>query len=86
MVGNKAGEPFGEGFKLFDSFNKLMDQKDEELAKIEAERLAEAQRRKEEEQKRAAYREQGLCQYCGGEFKKGFLGIKCTACGKKKDY
>ena len=49
--------------------------------KAEAERL-----KKEEEEKRAAFRAKGVCQYCGGEFKKGFLSTKCTACGKRKDY
>lgn len=35
---------------------------------------------------RREYREKGLCQYCGGDFKKGLFGTKCTRCGKKKDY
>ena len=39
---------------------------------------------KREEQKRL--REKGLCQYCGGDIKKGFFGAKCVRCGKKKDY
>ena len=28
----------------------------------------------------------GVCQYCGGDFRKGLFGTKCTRCGKKKDY
>lgn len=31
-------------------------------------------------------RTQGLCQHCGGKFKKGFLSMKCTFCGRRKDY
>ncbi len=32
------------------------------------------------------YQENGKCRYCGGDFKKGIFGMKCTRCGKKKDY
>ena len=32
------------------------------------------------------YQENGKCRYCGGDFKKGLFGMKCTRCGKKKDY
>ncbi len=35
--------------------------------------------------KQERYRSQGLCQYCGSEFK-GFLSKKCAKCGKPKDY
>lgn len=72
-----------------------------EQARIEQERL-EAQRREQErrEQERLealrreqeakalleSRRAQGLCPYCGGTFKKGLLGAKCTTCGRKKDY
>ena len=54
-------------------------------------RRREEQRRKEEEERRqkqaqmAKYRSEGVCQYCGGEFK-GLLFKSCSACGKKKDY
>ena len=30
--------------------------------------------------------DKGLCSYCGGQFKTGFLGIKCRNCGRPKDY
>ncbi len=40
----------------------------------------------QEAERRAKYRAQGLCQYCGGSFVKGLLSLKCGACGKKKDY
>ena len=80
------GEPFGKGFKLFDSFEKMMEERENAQAEAVAKK-AEAERlKKEEEKKRAAFRAKGVCQYCGGEFKKGFLTIKCTACGKRKDY
>lgn len=32
------------------------------------------------------WRAEGLCQYCGREFKKTLLGSKCPACKIKKDY
>ena len=33
------------------------------------------------------YRQKGLCQYCGGEFKKRFLHVAvCERCGRDKDY
>lgn len=32
------------------------------------------------------WRAEGLCQYCGGEFKKGLFGSKCPVCKIKKDY
>ena len=42
--------------------------------------------RAEEERRRADRRQNGLCQYCGGTFKKVLFGMKCTSCGTKKDY
>lgn len=39
---------------------------------------------KEEQQYRRV--SQGLCRHCGGTFKKGWGGIKCTSCHKIKDY
>lgn len=35
---------------------------------------------------KTAYREKGLCQYCGGTFEKTLFSWKCTRCGRKKDY
>ena len=32
------------------------------------------------------YRSEGLCQHCGGEFKKGIFTTKCVKCGIPKDY
>lgn len=32
------------------------------------------------------WKEKGLCQYCGREFKKTLFGTKCPACKIKKDY
>ena len=54
----------------------------EAARKVEEERL----RRQEIEKKKAEYREKGLCQNCGGTFKKVLFGYKCTSCGMKKDY
>ena len=39
-----------------------------------------------EEAKRADRRKKGVCQYCGGSFKKALFGMKCTDCKKRKDY
>lgn len=37
-------------------------------------------------EKARMWREQGLCQYCGGSFNEGFLYKSCVQCGKPKDY
>lgn len=44
------------------------------------------QARKAKVQQILAWREAGKCQYCGGDFKRGLFGQKCSGCGKKKDY
>lgn len=80
------GEPFGKGFKLFESFTKMMDEKDAAVEKALAEKAAAEERKKAEEAKKAELRSKGVCQYCGGTFKKGIFSTKCTSCGKKKDY
>ena len=36
--------------------------------------------------KRANWKRQGLCQHCGGQFKKSFWGRLCRNCGRPKDY
>lgn len=38
--------------------------------------------KKQKEDRRAA----GVCQHCGGAFKKSLFSCKCTQCGMKKDY
>ncbi len=56
--------------------------KEEERKQREAE---EAEiKRAEEEKLRAERKSQGVCQYCGGTFKKGLFSTKCTVCGRKK--
>lgn len=56
-------------------------------AKEEAERQAKIQTEAAEKQKIIAERkDKGLCQHCGGVFKKGLFGTKCVECGKPKDY
>lgn len=69
-------------------------QKQEEIRKQrerdEAQRREEARKRQEKiDKQKASYRNQGLCQHCGGAFKKKFLFFTsniCSRCGKKKDY
>lgn len=94
------GSSFSYRRKAVPNTLRLFKSYDEFIAKIEAEeniklqereRLIkekeERQRMHEERMKKAAeYRSQGLCQHCGGTFKKGLFGMKCTSCGQKKDY
>lgn len=69
-------------------------QKQEEIRKQrerdEAKCREEARKRQEKiDKQKASYRNQGLCQHCGGTFKKKFLFFTsniCSLCGKKKDY
>ena len=61
--------------RLFDSYDKLI------AGRVEAEK-----KKKEREALMRDRRRQGVCQHCGGAFKKGFFSYKCTSCGKKKDY
>ena len=79
-------QPFGDNFRVFSNFHKMMDAKEKvERKNREAMELAEKQRY-EENQRRSDRRGKGLCQYCGGSLKKVFLGMKCTSCGRRKDY
>ena len=59
----------------------------EEERRRQEERLLRQQEehRRQEEAKKALYRSQGKCQYCGGTFK-GLFSKACSSCGKKKDY
>lgn len=82
----RKGECFGTDFRLFDNFHAMMDAREAEAERIRRAQEEEARRRAEEEARRAVYREHGVCQYCGGVFKKGLFGSKCGTCGKKKDY
>ena len=64
------------------------DRKQRELEN--AQRREETRKRQEKiDKQKASYRNQGLCQHCGGTFKKKFLFFTsdiCSRCGKKKDY
>jgi len=80
------GPCFGEDFRLFDDFHAMMDSREEEAERIRKAREEERRKRAEEEARRAAFREQGVCQHCGGAFKKALFGVKCSSCGTKKDY
>lgn len=79
-------QPFGTDFRVFSDFHKMMDEKENaERKNREAKEFDEKQRR-EEEQRRADRRDKELCQYCGGSLKKVLFGMKCTSCGRRKDY
>lgn len=86
QYGLSDGELFGSGFRLFDDFHKLMDEKEAEAERIRLEKEAQERKLAAEEALRAERRSNNLCQHCGGEFKKVLFGMKCTACGEKKDY
>lgn len=66
---------FPSGYRLFDSFDGYMKEK-----------LAAEEARKQREQQQKVYRDAGVCQHCGGTFKKSLFSCKCTQCGMKKDY
>ena len=61
--------------RLFESYDAYWQ------AQEEADRI-----RQEKVRQVLAWREAGVCQHCGGSFKRGLFGSKCGACGKKKDY
>ena len=63
-----------------------MDEKEAEAERIRREKEEKERKLAEEETLRAERRSNNLCQHCGGEFKKVLFGMKCTACGEKKDY
>ena len=67
------GIMFGEDFRAFVDFETRVDKIVNEK-KYQMEKTAKQ------------WRKQGQCQYCGGEFKKGFFVVKCTKCGHKLDY
>ena len=77
------------GWKLFDSlaaFEKKVKEEEAEQAKQAALLAAKLKEEEAERAKKASRRVAGLCQYCGGTFKKSFLQYKCMTCGHKKDY
>ena len=80
------GEIFGGGVRLFSDFHKWMDEVDAEKERIRREQEELEKKRKAEEALRAERRKKGLCQHCGGEFKKVLLGMKCAKCSIRKDY
>ena len=68
--------------------SQIADKKrtEEERRRQEEERRRQQEEhRRQEEAKKALYRSQGVCQYCGGTFK-GLFSKSCSSCGKKKDY
>ena len=72
----------GHDYIAGSSFVKLFDSYENYLAELK--NAEEAERKKNQQQK--AYREAGVCQHCGGAFKKSLFSCKCTQCGMKKDY
>ena len=54
-------------YRLFDSYDSYINQKND-AEKMQAQKLRQQK----------SYREAGVCQYCGGTFKKSFFGSKCT--------
>lgn len=74
------------GIRIFESYKQLVQERAEVERKAREERELEEKRKQEEAARVLERRSQGLCQHCGGTFKKGLLGIKCTSCGKRKDY
>ena len=60
-------------------------QEEERRRQEERLRRQQEEHRRQEEAKKALYRSQGVCQYCGGTFK-GLFSKSCSSCGKKKDY
>ena len=67
--------------KLEEELRKVGD-----VRKLEEERLiAEEKVKQEAEQQKIRYRQQNVCQYCGGVFT-GLFNKKCKVCGKPKDY
>lgn len=59
-------------FENYDTYKQQIDEADRKVQDLIKQVLAN----------RAA----GLCQHCGGAFKKTLFGTKCGSCGKKKDY
>ena len=62
-------------YRLFESYESYLKEK------IAAEKKFRAQATQQK-----AYRDAGVCQHCGGAFKKSLFSCKCTQCGMKKDY
>lgn len=70
---------FDKDFRAFEDFEIRVD-------KILNEKKYEEEKRRQKEKAAKEWRKQGLCQYCGGTFKKGIFAVKCTNCGHKLDY
>ena len=47
--------------------------------------IEERKKARQEDEKREKWKKQGRCQYCGGEIR-GMFSLKCSVCGKPKDY
>lgn len=77
---NKYGQCKVSGWKLFENIDTLEEERDQKK-RLEEKRIAEQKCIIEER------RNSGVCQHCGGEFKKKlFQGLICEKCGEAKDY
>lgn len=63
------------GYRLFESYEDYLK-----------ERIATEKKRRARAAQQKARRDAGVCQHCGGAFKKSLFGCKCSQCGIKKDY
>jgi len=76
-VGNNSdGQCYTESWR---DIGPISEEKHVEWKRRTEQERIERERRIEQSNKWA---EQGLCQYCGGELKAGFLSKKCKSCGK----
>ena len=66
-----------EELRLFDDYDAYA-----ELVLRRMKEKEEAVRRKHLQSQE--WTQAGLCPHCGGTFKKGCFGIKCTGCGRSK--
>ena len=71
---NKYGQCNVHGKKLFDNIETFINECEQNKEK-----------NREIMKQKTAWRDAGVCQYCGGIFK-GLFTKKCTSCGKEKDY
>ena len=69
---NSAIKKIPEEYRLFDNYDAYLKKK-----------IAAEEARKQREQQQKVYRDAGVCQHCGGTFKKSLFSSKCSQCGKK---
>ena len=82
----RLGPDIPGSIRIFESYDQIMTARIQEAERKRKEAEEAERQRLEEEKIHAERRAQGVCQYCGGTFKKAFLSMKCESCGRKKDY